>query len=354
MGRSHRNEDTFPRLADPLGYVAKDDIFHAVKAIVATQRDYGRRDDRKQARLKYLVAEWGIDKFRSVTEQYMGKAFEPFQPLPEWKFEDYLGWHEQGDGKLFVGVYVQNGRLKGEPKKALRAIIESYGIPVTLTANQNIILREVDPAWKDDIQRTLQAAGLVDVVDLSAVDRFSMACPALPLCGLAITEAERSLPHLNQRVEAVLEKLGLGGEGPTMRMTGCPNGCARPYMAEIGWVGDGPNSYQIWLGGSANQTRLAEPYADRIKLNGIEAYLEPLFAFWGSARRAGECFGDFCARVGFAALREFAAAYVPAAEAEAAAMPKVALPSGTYDALAARAAREGKSRVPRPPVPPAS
>ena len=121
---SYRDNDTFPRLADPLGYVDKDDIFHAVKAIVAAQRDYGRRDDRKQARLKYLVNEWGIDRFRSVVEQYMGKKFEDFKPLPEWKFEDYLGWHEQGDGKLFYGVYVQNGRLKGEAKKALRAVIE--------------------------------------------------------------------------------------------------------------------------------------------------------------------------------------------------------------------------------------
>ncbi|KIZ04323.1 hypothetical protein MNEG_3640, partial [Monoraphidium neglectum] len=255
----------------------------------------------------------------SVTEQYLGKKFEPFKPLPDWKFEDYLGWHEQarpsaflaasGDGKLFVGVYVQNGRLKGEPKKALRAIIESYGIPVTLTANQNIILRDVEPAWKADIQRALTA--------------------------------ERSLPHVNQRVTALLGRLGLEGEALTLRMTGCPNGCARPYMAEIGFVGDGPNSYQVWLGGSSNQTRLAEVFAERVKLANLEAFLEPLFAYWRASRRPGEGFGDFSARVGFAALREYSAAYVTTSAADA--LPKVALPSDTYEALAALAAREGKS-----------
>jgi sulfite reductase (ferredoxin) len=185
------------------------------------------------------------NEISSVVEQYMGKKFEPFVPLPEWRFEDYLGWHDQGDGKLFCGVFVQNGRLKGEAKRALRSIIEGYGIPVTLTANQNIILRDLEPAWRTDVQARLEAAGLVGVDDLSAVDRFSMACPALPLCGLAITEAERSLPHVNQRVDALLAKLGLAGEAVTMRMTGCPNGCARPYMGEIGFVGDGPNTYQV-------------------------------------------------------------------------------------------------------------
>nr|QPT54870.1 ferredoxin-sulfite reductase [Scenedesmus acutus] len=341
MGRTHRSNETFPRLADPIGYVDKDDIFHAIKAIVATQRDYGRRDDRKQARLKYLVDEWGVDKFRSVVEQYMGKRFQDFKPLPAWKFEDYLGWHEQGDGKLFYGVYVQNGRLKGDAKVALRGVIERYELPVTLTANQNIILRDVQPAWKEDIQATLEAAGLTDVADLSGVDRLSMACPALPLCGLAITEAERGLPDVNKRVLALLNRLGLGDEPITMRMTGCPNGCARPYMAEIGYVGDGPNSYQLWLGGSPNQTRLAQVFAERVKLRDLESTLEPLLAAFKARRQPGEAFGDFVARLGFAALRGYSESYVPAHKVDS--LPTVSIDEDTFKALEAVAAAEGKT-----------
>eukprot|EP00878_Enallax_costatus_P011380 GHUV01011883.1.p1 GENE.GHUV01011883.1~~GHUV01011883.1.p1 ORF type:complete len:376 (+),score=104.69 GHUV01011883.1:903-2030(+) len=341
MGRTHRNEDTFPRLADPLGYVDKDDIFHAIKAIVAAQRDYGRRDDRKQARLKYLVDEWGLDKFRSVVEQYLGKKFEPFKPLPAWKYEDYLGWHEQGDGKLFYGVFVQNGRIKGDAKKALRNVIERYELPVTLTANQNVILRDVEPAWKEDIQATLEAAGLADVVDLTNVDRLSMACPALPLCGLAITEAERSMPDVNKRVLTLLHRLGLGDEPITMRMTGCPNGCARPYMAEIGFVGDGPNTYQLWLGGSPNQTRLAKVFKERVKLRDLEATLEPLFAAYKARRQSGEAFGDFVARVGFVALWEYANSYVAAEKV--ATLPTISVDEDTYQALEAAAKAEGKT-----------
>lgn len=342
MGRTHRNEETFPRLADPLGYVDKDDIFHAIKAIVATQRDYGRRDDRKQARLKYLVHEWGMDKFRSVVEQYMGKKFEAFKPLPAWEYKDYLGWHEQGDGKLWYGVYIQNGRIKGDAKKALRGVIEQYGIPVTLSANQNILLRDIEPAWKEDIQARLEAAGLVDAVDLSHVDRLSMACPALPLCGLAITEAERGLPDINRRVLAVLSKVGLGDEPITMRMTGCPNGCARPYMAEIGFVGDGPNSYQIWLGGSPNQTRLAKVFVERMKVRDLEATLEPLFAAFKARRQTpDEAFGNFVARVGFAALRQYAQGYVPADKSGS--LATVSIDEDTFRALEAVAKAEGKS-----------
>ena len=305
MGRSHRNNNTFPLLAEPLGFVKKDDIFHAVKAVVATQRDYGRRDDRKQSRLKYLVHSWGIDKFRTVTEQYLGKPFEDFRPLPEWEMRDYLGWGEDGAGKLWYGVYIQNGRVKGEAKKALRRVIERYELPVILTAQQNIVLTEVEPAWKQDIQDTLAKAGLLPVEDWDPIEAASMACPALPLCGLAVTEAERGLPDINARVRKLMTALGIEDEKMIVRMTGCPNGCARPYMAELGFVGDGPNSYQVWLGGSPNQTRLAEVYGERVKHDDIERELEPALALWRDQRRGGEAFGDFVARKGFDAIRAY-------------------------------------------------
>jgi len=343
MGRSHNKASTFPRLADPLGYVAADDVLHAVKAVVAVQRDYGRRDDRKQSRLKYLVHEWGIDKFRSVTEQYLGKKMEPFKALPTWEFKDYLGWMEQGDGNLAYGIYVQNGRVKGEAKRALRNVIERYEIPVTITPNQNLILRNISPSWKEDILSTLGAAGIRDTADWDPIEVSSMACPALPLCGLAIAEAERGLPDINARMRAVLDKLGFAKtETFVVRMTGCPNGCARPYNAELGFVGDGPNSYQIWLGGSPGATRLAEEYAGRVKVKDLETFLEPLFALFKAQRRgADETFGDFCARVGFEALRAQQASYISPDTVKT--LPKVGVAEDVAAALKERAAKNGKT-----------
>ncbi|KAI3423846.1 hypothetical protein D9Q98_009681 [Chlorella vulgaris] len=347
MGRSHGKVTTFPRLADPLGFVPADDIFHLVKAVVAVQRDYGRRDDRKQARLKYLINEWGVEKFRSVVEQYYGKKMQPFRTLPPWEFKDYLGWMEQGDGKLAYGIYVQNGRVKGEAKKALRNVIERYELPVTITPNQNLILRDISPSWKDDILSTLKAAGVRDLLEWDQIEALSMACPALPLCGLAIAEAERALPDFNARIRVLLDRLGFAKEEKfVVRATGCPNGCARPYMAELGLVGDGPNSYQIWLGGSLNATRLAETFADRVKVKDFETFLEPLFAAFKAQRRgADETFGDFCARVGFEALREAQANYISPAVAEK--LPKAAVQVGiaedVYEVLSAAAEKKGVS-----------
>ena len=341
MGRSHGKATTFPRLADPLGYVAVEDVFHVVKAIVAVQRDYGRRDDRKQSRLKYLVHEWGIDRFRSVVEQYFGKKVEPFHPLPKWEFKDYLGWTEQGDGRLAYGVYVQNGRVKGEAKRALRNVIERYEIPVTITPNQNLILRNIQPSWKDDILSTLTAAGIKDKADWDPIEAGSMACPALPLCGLAIAEAERGLPDVNARMRTVLTRLGFEKtENFVVRMTGCPNGCARPYNAELGFVGDGPNSYQIWLGGSPAGVRLAELYAERVKIKDLETFVEPLFAAFKAQRRGKEeSFGDFCARVGFEALRGFQASYISNSDIKS--LPKVGIAADVYDKLKAEALKRG-------------
>ncbi|XP_022884144.1 sulfite reductase 1 [ferredoxin], chloroplastic-like [Olea europaea var. sylvestris] len=161
MGRTHRLESTFPRLAEPLGYVPKEDILYAVKAIVVTQRENGRRDDRKYSRMKYLISSWGIEKFRTVVEQYYGKKFEPCQELPEWDFKSYLGWHEQGDGSLFCGLHVDNGRVKGATKATLREIIEKYNLNVRITPNQNIILCDIRRAWKRPITTALAQGGLL-------------------------------------------------------------------------------------------------------------------------------------------------------------------------------------------------
>ncbi|CAA2979006.1 sulfite reductase 1 [ferredoxin], chloroplastic-like [Olea europaea var. sylvestris] len=305
MGRTHRIETTFPRLAEPLGYVPKEDILYAVKAIVVTQRENGRRDDRKYSRMKYLLSSWGIEKFRTVVEQYYGKKFEPCHELPEWEFKSYLGWHEQGDGGLFCGLHVDNGRVKGTMKKTLREIIEKYNLNVRITPNQNIILCDIRQAWKRQITTALAQGGLLQPSYVEPLNLTAMACPAFPLCPLAITEAERGIPDILKRVRALFEKIGLKySESIVIRVTGCPNGCARPYMAELGLVGDGPNSYQIWLGGTPNQTSLAKPFKDKVKLQDLEKVLEPVFYYWKHRRLSKESFGDFTIRTGTEKLQE--------------------------------------------------
>ncbi|XWS52539.1 hypothetical protein CRYUN_Cryun11dG0079200 [Craigia yunnanensis] len=305
MGRTHRLETTFPRLGEPLGYVPKEDILYAIKAIVVTQRDHGRRDDRKYSRMKYLISSWGIEKFRSVVEQYYGKKFEPFHELPEWEFKSYLGWHEQGDGALFCGLHVDNGRVGGKMKKTLREVIEKYNLNVRITPNQNIILCDIRSAWRRPITTALAQAGLLHPRYVDPLNLTAMACPAFPLCPLAITEAERGIPDILKRVRDVFEKVGLKyNESVVIRITGCPNGCARPYMAELGLVGDGPNSYQIWLGGTPNQTQIAKSFMNKVKVQDLEKVFEPLFYNWKRKRQPKESFGDFTTRMGFEKLQE--------------------------------------------------
>ncbi|PIA53610.1 hypothetical protein AQUCO_00900288v1 [Aquilegia coerulea] len=304
MGRTHRIETTFPRLAEPLGYVPKEDILYAVKAIVVTQRENGRRDERRYSRMKYLISSWGIEKFRSVVEGYYGKKFEPFRELPEWEFESYLGWHDQGNGALFCGLHVDSGRVGGKMKKTLREVVEKYNLDVRLTPNQNIILCDIRRAWRRPITTALAQAGLLHPRYVDPLNITAMACPAMPLCPLAITEAERGIPDILKRVRSVFDKVGLKySESVVIRITGCPNGCARPYMAELGLVGDGPNSYQIWLGGTPNQSSLARTFMNKVKIHDLEKALEPLFYCWKRKRQQKESFGDFTNRVGFEKLQ---------------------------------------------------
>ncbi len=316
MGRTHNKEETFPRLADPIGFVRKDDIYDAVKAIVATQREYGNRVERRLSRMKYLIEDWGVEKFRETVEGYLGKKFEPFRPLPEFKYHDFLGWHDQGDGKLFYGISVENGRIHDrgslQLKTALRRIVESFNLPMLLTPHQNVLLYDIAPAQQRDIEQILQECGIKRETEIDPLVRYSMACPALPTCGLAIAEAERGIPGVLARIRALLNHVGLPEEHFVVRMTGCPNGCARPYLAELGFVGRSPGAYQVWLGGNPHQTRLAETYIESLAIENLEATLEPLFVYFKQEqlhRVEPESFGDFCHRVGFEALRRFAATY---------------------------------------------
>lgn len=345
LGRTHNKEETFARVADPIGYVDKADVYDLVKAIVATQRDYGDRFNRRHARMKYLLHEWGVDKFRSVVEGYFGKPIQPFRPLPEFKYLDFLGWHEQGDGKLFLGISIENGRVKDEGtfqlKTALREIEQKFALPMRLTASQNIVLYEIDPADQAEIQAILDRCGIRKESEIDPLVRYSMACPALPTCALAVTESERAIPGILDRIRALLDKVGLKQEHFIVRMTGCPNGCARPYLAELGFVGQSPEAYQLWIGASPNQTRLAEPYLDNVAVQDLETTLEPLFVCFKKNRKRSESFGDFCHRVGFDTLRQFAATYEPAA-AKNKARYRVGVYDQIYTQLKTVAEQQGK------------
>ena len=313
LGRTHNQTETFPRVADPIGYVDKQDVYDLVKAIVATQRDYGDRSNRRHARMKYLLEDWGVERFRAQVETYLGKAIQPFKPLPEWQYLDFLGWHEQGDGKWFVGLSIENGRIKDEGplqlRTALREIIQRYQLPMRVTPSQNVLLYDIEPSQKAVIQDILTRCAIQPETEIDPLVRNSMACPALPTCGLAITESERILPDVLQRIRALLTKVGLPDEQMIIRMTGCPNGCARPYLAELAFVGSHTESYQIWLGAAPNQTRLAQTYLHRMPISDLEATLEPIFVYFKQDRQAGESFGDFCHRVGLEAIHQFADAY---------------------------------------------
>jgi sulfite reductase (ferredoxin) len=349
LGRTHGKEDTFPRLADPIGYVDAIDIYDAVKAIVATQRDYGDRSNRRHARMKYLIEDWGVDRFRAQVETCFGKSFQPLRPLPDWQYLDFLGWHEQGDGNWFIGISVENGRIKDEGalrlKTALKTLVQTYNLPMLLTPSQNIILYDIAESNKAAIAQLLSEHGVQREDEIYPLTRYAMACPALPLCGLAMTEAERVLPEVLEHLSALLQKVGLPKESFMTRMTGCPNGCTRPYLAELGFVGSGPNLYQIWLGASPHQTRLSQVYVDKMPLDDLEITLEPVFVFYKQNRNPKEAFGDFCNRIGLEAIRAFAATYVPMARKRRAPdqRRRVAIRDGMYDKLAQAAKDRGKS-----------
>jgi sulfite reductase (ferredoxin) len=309
LGRTHNKEETFARIADPIGYVAKADIYDLVKAIVATQRDYGDRTNRRHARMKYLIHDWGVAKFTAKVEEYFGKKIAPLHKTIDFKYLDFLGWHEQGDGKVFLGLSIVNGRIKDEGdfklRTALREIVQTYQIPMRVTPHQNVLIYDINPADQAKINQILIDNGVEpDPLKIDSLVRLSMACPALPTCGLAVTESERISPSVNDRFRVLLDKFGLPDEQFVIRMTGCPNGCARPYMAEVGFVGSFPESYQVWLAGCPAQTRLAQVYTERMHIDDLETFFTPMFEYFKKDRKSGEGFGDFCYRVGLESIRE--------------------------------------------------
>jgi sulfite reductase (ferredoxin) len=301
LGMTHNKADTTARLAQALGFVAPEHGVEAVRLVASIFRDHGNRSDRRHARLKYLIAEWGLDRFREEFQRRASFDLGPAVPLGALPFHDHLGPHRQPDGRWFYGVFIQSGRIVDTPairlKTALHQIITRFKPGVRLTAQQNLLLTGLDSAAVPELEILLRSNGVTPARELAAVRRFSMACPALPTCGLAVAESERVIPQILEQLEAELEALGLREAPLTVRMTGCPNGCARPYTADLAFVGRSLGLYHVYVGGRLAGDRLVDLYRADVPMEDIVTVVQPLLVRWSAERREGEGLGDFYQRL---------------------------------------------------------
>ncbi len=302
LGMTHNKADTYPRLATLTAFVEADDLVRAVEAVIRLQRDHGNRSDRRRARFKYLIDEKGPEWTKSTFEEYFGDKLAPPRPMPPLAVVDHTGWHDQGDGRWYLGIPIESGRIGDDQdqriRSGLREVIGKFGCNPVLLPSQDIILSDIAPNMRAEVERALRDHGIVLADGMTPLRRSALACPALPTCGLALTEAERVQQPLIAGIEAVLDRYGLIGERLSVRITGCPNGCARPYTGDIGIVGRMPGYYAIYVGGDFEGTRLSSRLLDKVALADIPDTLEPLFAEFARARATGEGFGDFCDRLG--------------------------------------------------------
>jgi sulfite reductase (ferredoxin) len=302
MGMSHGNASTFPYLAQPICYVPARAVVGAAEAVVKLFRDHGNRANRKRARIKYLVHDWGKEKFRDVLAEYVGGPLHEPRPVRVHGVDQHLGWRPQGDGKWYFGLSIENGRVKDEGtlrlRTCLRQLAERYQPDMRITAMQDLLLCNLDEALRPTIERLLAEHGVRHPDQVSTVRRLSMACPAVPTCGLALTESERVLPGIIDQLEAELARLGLKDEQLSVRMTGCPNGCARPYQSDIGLVGRSGDKFTVFVGGRVLGDRLSFALQDLVPQAHIVPLLIPLLAGYKEDRKAGESFGDYCHRLG--------------------------------------------------------
>jgi sulfite reductase (NADPH) hemoprotein beta-component len=301
MGMTHGETDTYPRTADVMGFCRPDQALAVAEAVVTVQRDWGDRTSRKHARLKYTIEDRGLDAFRAEVERRVGMTFEAPRPFAFSGNGDRYGWTEGEDGRGHLTLFIENGRLRDFPGgpsllTGMRRIAEVHDGEFRCTANQNVIIANVRPENRETIEALVREHGLTD--HASALRRNAMACVALPTCGLALAESERYLPTLVTALEERLAMSGLAEDDITIRMTGCPNGCARPYIAEIGLVGKGPNRYNLYLGAAFDGSRLSKLWAEDLEHDGIVAALDPLFAAYATEREIDERFGDFMIRSG--------------------------------------------------------
>ncbi len=314
MGVTPSAAKTFPALAKRLGFVPPEDVLGIAEAVVKVQRDFGNRSDRKVARLKYTIHTMGLDNFRAKVEEYFGKPLAPCHPAEVHGFDDHIGWFPQGDGKFFYGFNVENGRVHDTGdfrlKSALRQILRDIKPGVRITSHQSLLFTDLDLADRERIAKILHAHGVKTSEEISTIRRWSMACVALPTCGLAVAESERVLPGLIDSLEPEVAKLGLSQDAFTLRMTGCPNACARPYNSDIGIVGRTAGKYTIFLGGRLLGDRLNEQYKDVVPFEDLCRELTAVLAYYKAERQSSETLGDFCHRKGIEAIRTWADAWL--------------------------------------------
>ena len=303
MGMTHGEPETYPRTADVMGYCRPQAAVAVAEAVVTVQRDWGDRTNRKHARLKYPIEDRVLDAFRTEVEGRSGVKLRRPKPFTFTSTGDRYGWNDGENGRAHLTLYVENGRVKDLPHAAistgLRRIAETHNGEIRLTTNQNVIIANVPPEKHAAIEALVAEHGLA--AHASALRRNSMACVALPTCGLALAESERCMPSLVTALEELLAANGLAEEEIVIRMTGCPNGCARPYLAEIGLVGKGPGRYNLYLGAGFDGSRLSKLYAEDLDHAAIIAKLDPVFAAYAAERKPGERFGAFVIRAGFVA-----------------------------------------------------
>ena len=304
MGMTHGETDTFPRTADLMLFCKPDEAVKVAEAVMTVQRDWGNRTNRKNARLKYTIERYGLEAFRAEVEKRVGTSFADPKPFTFTGNGDRYGWTEGDDGRHHLTLYVPSGRIKDYedgPRflSGLRRIATEHAGDFRLTGNQNVIIANVPSDRRAAIEALVDEYGLTK--GAGALRRNSIACVALPTCGLALAESERYLPHLMTELEESLARHGLQDDEITIRSTGCPNGCARPFIAEIGLVGRGPERYHLYLGAAFDGSRLGKLYREDVLASEIRDTLDPLFADYAKGRNPGERFGDFLVRAGHVA-----------------------------------------------------
>ncbi len=309
FGMTHNRADTFPRLASPLCFVAPDRLLPIVRAVVRLHRDHGDRTDRRRARLKYVVADRGLPWVLDTLSADYDGPLEPPRPMPPLHIPEILGWHTQGDGLWWLGVPVPAGRIQDTAtvtlRTALRELAERFGADMVMTAQQDVLLCDIRPEDRDAIDMVLAAHGVVAASALSTFARFALACPALPTCGLALAEAERVREPIVASLESLLRRHDLQDRRISLRITGCPNGCARSYSGDIGLVGRTPGHYAIYVGGDFDGQGLSFRLLERVPQAKLVDAFAPLFEAWATRGLPDEGFGAFCTRLGRDALLEF-------------------------------------------------
>lgn len=300
MGRTDNEPRTYPRLGEVIGFVPADRVVKLAEAVVTIQRDFGDRVDRKVARMKYTIDRHGLDWFVGELRGRLGYNIDPARPYRFETSQDRFGWSQNSDGSWNYTLFVENGRIRDHEGYAtmtgLREVAGLHAGDFRITPNQNLILARVPENGRGPVEELLERHGITAVTDRSRVRRHSMACVAFPTCPLAMAESERYFPDLMTKVEALMEDAGVGDLPIVMRMSGCHNGCSRPYVAEVGFSGRGPGRYNMYLGGGFHGERLNAPYLENVGEATILEHLRPLFEAYARERDQGEAFGDFLIR----------------------------------------------------------